>query len=173
MKLLIPIALLSSVLHCVSGSVVLTEALMNLAKESAVLSAMAYDIDPTGDGYKEFSYYNDEPDQALFAKTTIGGNDYCFGVFRGTTMTWVDWEQNVDPNSHEVCVDLGDEQTHCCTTRKGFFDAYTTSYVKELEMDLRNCTKTCTNKDECLILTGHSQGGAVAAVAGLVFADQR
>ena len=171
MKLFAATSLLITAFSSVSGSVVLTKALMNLAKEAAVLSAKAYDIDPTGDGYIEFSYYNAEPDQALFAKTTVGGNDYCFGVFRGTTMTLVDWKQNVEPGSHEVCVDLGDDQNHCCTTRKGFYDAYTTSYVKEIEVQLRDCAKSCTNKDECLVLTGHSQGGAVAAVAGLVFAD--
>ena len=44
------------------------------------------------------------------------------------------------------------------------------AYKDELEADIRECAKTCDNKDECVVLTGHSQGGAVAAVAGVVFA---
>jgi len=129
---------------------------MNLAKESAVLSAMAYDTSFTSSGFQDFESFTDEPDQALFVKKTVGGNDYCFGVFRGTTMKWVDWKQNFDPKSQEVCVAVGGHE-QCCVTRNGFFDAYSTSYASKLEERLRECAKTCTNKDECVVLTGHSQ----------------
>ena len=59
----------------------------------------------------------------------------------------------------------------CCTTRLGFYQAYDTTYRAAMEEELRKCAKTCDNKDECVVLTGHSQGGAVAAVAGVALAD--
>lgn len=40
-----------------------------------------------------------------------------------------------------------------------------------MEKALRECAKDCVNKDECVVLTGHSQGGAIAAVAGVYLAD--
>jgi len=164
------LALLATLPSRTFASIVLSKELMNLAKESAVLSAMAYDTSFISSEFQDFEPFTDEPDQALFVKKTVGGNDYCFGVFRGTTMTWVDWQQNFDPKSQEVCVAVGGHE-QCCVTRNGFFDAYSTSYASKLEERLRECAKTCTNKDECVVLTGHSQGGAVAAVAGLLFAD--
>jgi len=35
-----------------------------------------------------------------------------------------------------------------------------------MEKSLRECATECIDKDECVVLTGHSQGGAIAAVAG-------
>lgn len=40
-----------------------------------------------------------------------------------------------------------------------------------MEKALLDCTNYCVNKDECVVLTGHSQGGAVAAVAAVYMAD--
>lgn len=40
-----------------------------------------------------------------------------------------------------------------------------------MEKSLRDCAKDCVNKDECVVLTGHSQGGAIAAVAAVYMAD--
>jgi hypothetical protein len=135
----------------VSASVVLSKEIMNLVEKSGELSNMTYDVKPAlGQAFI------DEPDQALFYKGPVNGHDYCFGAFRGTTMTWVDWEQNFDPKTHDVCVTL-DNVEQCCTTRNGFYDAYSTSYMKELEEKIRDCAKSCKNKDECVVLTGHSQ----------------
>jgi hypothetical protein len=60
---------------------------------------------------------------------------------------------------------------HCCTTHSGFYTAYHAGYLVELEAAIRKCAKTCQNPDECVVFTGHSQGGAIAAVAGLAMAD--
>jgi hypothetical protein len=49
--------------------------------------------------------------------------------------------------------------------------AYNTAYRSDMEKSLRACAKDCVNKDECVVLTGHSQGGAIAAVAGVYLAD--
>ena len=87
-----------------------------------------------------------EPDQALVAKK----DGYCYGVFRGTTLTLDDWSQNLVLHSEEVCGsdnmalitadadpnDGGDapppskEPPVCCTVRAGFYDAYHTSYYQ-------------------------------------------
>lgn len=68
---------------------VLSERIMRLSKISAELSALAYHEDPLGNGYDSFGFYDAEPDQALVARK----NGYCFGAFRGTTLTWDDWQQ--------------------------------------------------------------------------------
>ena len=75
-----------------------------------------------------------EPDQALVAKK----DGYCYGVFRGTTLTLDDWSQNLVLQSAEICgsdrssnVATGSEEpTVCCTVRAGFYDAYHTNYYQ-------------------------------------------
>jgi len=51
-----------------------------------------------------------------------------------------------------------EEPPVCCTVRAGFYDAYHTNYYQDFEMALRRCAQDCLNPDECVILTGHSQG---------------
>lgn len=49
--------------------------------------------------------------------------------------------------------------------------AHRTQYTEAAEQKVRECAATCTNRDECVVLTGHSQGGAIAAVAAVRLAD--
>ena len=72
-------------------NVVLNHELMQLTKTAAELSALAYREKPNATSIPNVEYihfYDQEPDQALVVKTTDG---YCFGAFRGTTLTWEDW----------------------------------------------------------------------------------
>jgi hypothetical protein len=85
-------------------------------------------------------------------------------------LTWDDWKQNLEIGSEDICVEVGDEEK-CCTSRSGFYGAYNTVYRDDVEKDVRECAKKCDNLDECVVLTGHSQGGAVAAVSALYLAD--
>lgn len=147
-------------------SVVLSRPVMDLVREAALLSSMAYQSSPNATGFDYLNNFLKEPDQAIVAKR----DGYCYGAFRGTTMTWTDWSQNFDPKSIDACVGNG-ESTMCCTTRNGFYEAYMTDYRDQLESEIRECAKSCTNMDECVVLTGHSQGGAVAALAGLFMSD--
>ena len=65
---------------------------------------------------------------------------YCFGVFRGTTLTMDDWLQNMVLKSEEICGsdriddsgtdDKDIESAVCCTVRAGFYDAYHASYYQ-------------------------------------------
>lgn len=137
----------------VSADVVLNKKLMKIALQAGNLSALAYEENPPGDEYQDFGYWDEEPDQALIAQ--IDG--YCFGAFRGTTMTWNDWSQNFQPGKQEIC--QSSSQNDCCMSRSGFYDGYWTGYKDEFEQAIRDCAKSCSNIDECVVLTGHSQGG--------------
>ena len=152
-----------------SGDVVLSKGIMKLAVHAAELSALAYEENPPTDEkiYDYFGFFDEEPDQAIVARR----HGYCFGAFRGTTLTWSDWQQNFDLGYEDVCTKEPDGLKNCCSTREGFYKAYFTHYRKKFESSLRTCAKDCKNIDECVVLTGHSQGGAIASVAGLQLAD--
>lgn len=152
-----------------TGEVVLSKNIMQLSLESAKLSKGAYLPNPDITSYNGVKYdiknFIEEPDQALITEDS----GYCFVAFRGTTGTITDWHQNLKIGNKHVC---GVSSSDCCEARRGFYDAYfEPSYVSAFEKEVGNCVKRCKNKDECLVLTGHSQGGAVAAVAGVRFAE--
>lgn len=73
----------------VTASVVLNEKIMKLTKIGAELSALAYEEAPAKTEDMDYLYFfDDEPDQALVVHERDG---YCFGAYRGTTLTWDDW----------------------------------------------------------------------------------
>mmetsp|Transcript_14406 Transcript_14406/g.20293 ORF Transcript_14406/g.20293 Transcript_14406/m.20293 type:complete len:514 (+) Transcript_14406:48-1589(+) len=153
------------------GEVVLSEKIMKISRDAAELSSIAYFEKPAEEPtlesmvkhYEDLKLYIHEPDEALVAKK----DGYCYGAFRGTTLTSDDWRQNLRLGTEPICADDG----VCCETRQGFFDAYDTPYRAEWEQGMRDCAETCTNKEECVILTGHSQGGAIATVAAVALGD--
>jgi len=104
---------------------------------------------------------------------TASVDGYCFAVFRGTEHqssfdAWVEeLNQNLAHEDVEICSDDG----VCCSVNEGPFNAYNFTYRSELEEDLRECAKNCTDPDRCVVLTGHSQGGSITNVAGLVLND--
>jgi hypothetical protein len=100
-------------------------------------------------------------------KTSDG---HCYVAFRGTSLTFDDWGQNIQIGMKELCIDIAGS-TECCTSRVGFFDAYDTIYRKDVEDRVRKCASQCKDKDDCVVITGHSQGGAIAAVAAVFLAD--
>ena len=71
-----------------------------------------------------------EPDQALVVKK----DGYCYGVFRGTTLTREDWSQNLVIGKRNICgsdaINPEGEPAVCCTVRTGFYDAYHTIYYQ-------------------------------------------
>ena len=144
------------------ADIVLSEMIMKLSQKAAHLAAEAYQPEPACDWCTSLVNYIEEPDQALVAEDDAG---YCFGVFRGTTPTAVDWGQNIDPRNEPVCTTK--DRSACCTTRQGFYDAYITSYHQKMENEVRKCASKCDRPNECVVLTGHSQGGAVASIAAV------
>ncbi|CAB9524515.1 expressed unknown protein [Seminavis robusta] len=157
----------------ISSDVVLDKKTMDLTLTSAKLSALVYDANPSSSGYDLLKRFTVEPDQAFVAKK----DGYCYGVFRGTTMSWDDWRQNFRMGSEVICgsdnmaVPNTPKQPVCCAARAGFYDAYHTSYFQDFEKAIRRCAQDCLNPDECVVLTGHSQGGSIAAVAAVTLAD--
>lgn len=105
------------------------------------------------------------PDKAI----AVYQEGICFGAFQATTWSSADWGQNLDPGmADDVC---SPHNGICCPSRRGFRNAYqNVSYLSEFEQTLEECKQEkCGDGKECdLILTGYSQGGAVAMV-GAVF----
>eukprot|EP00565_Helicotheca_tamesis_P002604 CAMPEP_0185726202 /NCGR_PEP_ID=MMETSP1171-20130828/2255_1 /TAXON_ID=374046 /ORGANISM="Helicotheca tamensis, Strain CCMP826" /LENGTH=408 /DNA_ID=CAMNT_0028394511 /DNA_START=73 /DNA_END=1299 /DNA_ORIENTATION=+ len=156
----------------VKAEIVLDQNIMQLSLNAAKLSKLSYQANthPDGSQYgltmENAHYYNSaiSPDMAIVAK--VGG--YCYASFRGTEKTNLDdWLQNVNPHSDKICNDDGD----CCDAREGFVDAYNAPFRDQLEADLASCVSSCNDMNECVVLTGHSQGGAIANVAAVVFSQ--
>lgn len=174
LAIIIPLLLL----HHVSAQqrLVLTAKILNITLEAARLSSFAYEAQEDGtindlteeEEYER--YYNitgfndDDADAAVVAR---GKDGYCYGAFRGTMMDLSDWYQNLDPSREEVSNVGGGS----CDVRQGYKRGYFTNYYEEFERALRACADTCADKDECVVLTGHSQGGAIADVASVRLAD--
>ena len=116
-------------------------------------------------------------------------NDYCFVAFRGTTgkddvamddmlsnfdvdPVWFDVEDDKDEEeegarSKRKEEEYNDENSRSCDIHNGFYDSYFNFEHRSsgVEDFIRNCSGECPGCD--VVLTGHSQGGAIAEVAAL------
>jgi len=160
---------------------VLDERIMMLSVEAAKLSALAYEnatayatgVDENGNitlydhpDYEVISFYTDDElvDQAIVAKT----DGRCYLSFRGTTLDIFDWLQNLGLGSVDIFKDGNITSGESCSARGGFADFLLSPLVLQGAMDLQECASTCTDPDDCVILTGHSQGGAIAQLAAIL-----
>lgn len=141
-------------------SVVLDDELVDLTLRTMHLaSELQFSDAPSISGGLVFI---DEPDAAIFVQE----DNYCFGIFRGTTPNIADWIQNLDPFTGQVCSTEG----QCCKTRRGFQRAYNLpDYKDDLEENLRSCKANCPDCE--VVLAGHSQGGAIASIAAVAMDD--
>jgi len=147
---------------------VFTEELLNLTQIAVRLSELAYSNGPVSSSDQTIYFFNEEPDQALV--TEIDG--YCFAAFRGTVITSLrDVFQNMQFGNRLVCDSSGGGA--CCNVERGFWQGYNANYRYKMEAALRDCTTRCTNSSFPVVLTGHSQGAAIAAVGALYLADLR
>lgn len=146
-----------------------TQEFLNITEIAADLSLLTYiDRPDNRGGYDSLRVYIDEPDRAILAQKS----GYCFLAFRGTDFSRLrDVHQWIQHGKDIVCPMGGAASPNCCETRSGFAAAYRTSYQSTLEEDLRDCTKTCTDPTNCVIMTGHSSGGSIAQVAAVVWHD--
>lgn len=85
-----------------------------------------------------------------------------------------DWASNIFPiDDSYVCGRCG-----CCEARRAFANTYYNDFEPKLRQDLLQCLEeTCDmskpiQDQDCLVLAGHSQGGAIAEVAAVVYADR-
>lgn len=156
----------------------LTERILEISLVAANLSALAYVndtspfevLDEAGEviGYElaEFEsirFYTEEPDQAILAKS--GGR--CYVAFRGTNIDVDDWLQNLNLGDATVYKDNDNSTEPGCEARAGFAEFLTATPVEQGIEDLAECISTCEDQDDCLVITGHSQGGAIAALASI------
>lgn len=188
MKLLVQVSLLAfaCLVSCVRSDradwpeLVLDERVLRISVIAADLSALAYataeDIEvwkvnneTTGEtyfdhpDYDEISFYTEEPDQAIVAKK----EGRCYIAFRGTNANIDDWLQNAGLGTAQIFKDNDVESGESCDARGGFADFLATEVVSEGRAAVGACYETCEDKDDCLVITGHSQGGAISTVAAI------
>jgi len=150
----------------------LTERILEISVVSGLLSAMAYDdaeLYRQEDGsfahpdYEEIKFYTEEPDQAIVARK----DGRCYLAFRGTNANLADWSQNINLGDASLHQD-NDETKPACEGRAGFSDFLGTQVVIQGRADLQTCYDRCEDKMDCIVLTGHSQGGATATQASIL-----
>jgi hypothetical protein len=115
--------------------------------------------------YDEIDFYIEEPDQAIVAKK----EGRCYLAFRGTNANIDDWLQNAglgDADIYKDNIDTGNA-ADSCEARGGFADFLSSGPVARGRADLQDCYDTCADPDDCLVITGHSQGGAISALAAI------
>ena len=156
----------------------LDELLMQLSVESAKLSALAYDnatnyatgVDANNvtlyehPDYESIIFYTDEPDQAILAKK----DGRCYLAFRGTTLALEDWLQNIELGSIDIYKDNDNSTGESCNARAGYADFLLSDLVQQGGADLPSCAANCSDPDDCIVLTGHSQGGAISTLASIL-----
>ena len=117
------------------------------------------------------NFYTNEPDQAIVAR--YGGR--CYISFRGTKVNTDDWGQNIDPGDRLIYRN-GDTLQPSCESRRGFGDFLQTPEVVPGRNDVLSCVESCVDAgsepEDCLVITGHSQGGATATIASILLYDQ-
>ena len=140
----------------------------NLAMVSASAAAIAATID-TLPNY--INFYTNEPDQAIVAR--YGGR--CYISFRGTEVNADDWSQNIDIGDRLIYRN-GDTAQPSCESRRGFGDFLQKPEVVDGREGVLSCVESCvgagSDPEDCLVITGHSQGGATATIASILLYDQ-
>jgi hypothetical protein len=152
---------------------------------AAKLSRLVYDVDELqGDkdeisslmeshGFSDSTYFEEGIDAILATKHEDG---YCLLGFRGTTKFQVlDWLSNLDANPVEYNGgdnnNLDNTTPTGCDLHSGYYESYVNfGFKSEVEEYLEDCTRDCPTCD--VVLTGHSQGGAIAEIAALFSNDR-
>jgi len=155
--------------------VILDEKLRNMTNIAMELSMIAYFDRPENRlGFEQFQVFRDgSTDQAIFARSAVtDDNARCFVAFRGTNlwsisdvlqyMSFFEGTRDVycpKEQQEEDTTTTTATTTGCCKTRAGFWKAYHAKYRDSLETVVDDCVRKCHDKDDCLVLTGHSGGG--------------
>jgi len=146
-----------------------------MSQQLLLLSALAGNVTFTSfiseergaqQGYDFYRFFNSEPSQAV----VVGTEGYCFAGFRGTVFSFDDLVINFIPGMDSVC-GTGERVDDCCDVRIPYNKEYNAPYRQEMEDALQECldaTATpCLDELSCVVLTGFSQGAAIAGVASL------
>lgn len=161
----------------------LDERILRISQIAADLSLLAYanetdieqwivDVNETSGlatydhpDYDEIEFFTEEPDQAIVAKK----EGRCYLAFRGTNANIDDWLQNAGLGDAIIYKDniVTDNLEDSCEARGGFADFLSSGPVARGRADLQICVDSCEDPDDCLVITGHSQGGAISTIAAV------
>lgn len=171
-----------------SSIVPFTRSKLNLVTFAAQLSSFTYNGDSITDLGTDARFFDAGADAAITFSTDV----YCFIAFRGSIdprsssisslkYLYQDWiQQNLDMDSYYVTKrDNGtnDDATSLltnegCNVHEGFYEAYAGIGKGNIYEFVDMCmapSKSSIKKQ--LIITGHSQGGASAAIASIELSD--
>jgi len=142
----------------------LNKPITRMAKVSAQLSKDVYKGVVNGQRditEGQIRFYLDDVDAVVTAKYR---NKFCMVAFRGTTKSVDDWMQNLDTRKQKV---LRNKRNTKCLSTRGWVKAYRFTYENNVLADVIQCKKDCPACE--IVLTGHSQGGALATIAAVVY----
>lgn len=161
------------------GELLLTEGFMTVVLNSVKLSALSYVqpdeepdevveqeiLDEFQAGGATLTYFETDPNSAVI----MGYQGRCYVAFRGTQSNIPDWLQNFDPFSRDVYSENDPATGNPCEVRRGFVNFLDSENIEAAQARLEECIETeCTDPDDCVIISGHSQGGASALVQGIL-----
>ena len=119
-------------------------------------------------------FYINDSDQAIVARQRADGAISCFMVqclALKNSVFFNDWEQNFDLGNRLIHRN-NDPSQSACEGRRGFADFIDTQKAKEGLEDVVRCMDDyCEDQEDCLVITGHSQGGATATIASILLYD--
>lgn len=152
----------------------ITKDKLNLIVLAAQLCNATYDANYARTVVPSANYVQ-QPNGGADAALTLDIDDaFCIVAFRGSlTPTKIsndiieDWIfQNL--NANPLFVNKRNDITQGCTVQEGFFKAYAGVGIAPIESFIDTCMSAGSKQ---LVFTGHSQGGAVAAIASIVYND--
>lgn len=137
----------------------LTKAKMTLVAHAIRRNQEIYDFGffPEGVNVHDFHNHTDR-------MYTEEQDNYCMATWMGTDKSLLDWGQNF--NSDQKLI--GDD----CAVHTGFYQAYSGSGSGENEEFvpiLTEFVESCSASGKQIVFTGHSQGGAAAGIAHIIF----
>ena len=142
------------------------EEFMEISLDAIDLSYIISTPFPANNGrYDSFKVFGFEPDRTVLAQK----DGRCYLAFRTTNyINPADVVQNFIPGTTKVCPRKGGDD--CCIGNAGMVTVYDNSYRQEMEDAVDDCVKECKAKD-CLVLTGHSQGGTASQIGSVILND--
>ena len=121
--------------------------------------------DKPGSSFEDLeAWYDGEDDVSVFGSK--GG--LCYVAFRSTTMALSDWGDNFDLRSQNM--------KGQCDVPFGFYKGWENSYSDSLKQKLMSCANdkcASTNGQDCIVITGFSQGGAISGVATVALSHMK
>lgn len=138
---------------------------LELTHKAILLARRTFFDDPfvDSDQFEYYDYFIDKTDAALIA----GDGGRCYVSFRPAMIqNPADMWQQFLPGTESVCPPQASSDDDCCIVRAGYYRAYFTDYLETFKQSLQTCVETvCEDLDDCVLITGMSQGASAAAIA--------